>query len=57
MGLIQQTFLETDPAKFFENLGRVGEIKLSKSAAKIVCQQAEERLIWLLGVDVGTLDH
>ena len=57
MGLIQQEFPEPDPAKFFENLGHVGEIKLSQSAATLVCQQAESRLIWLLGVDVGILDH
>jgi len=56
MGLIQQTFPEPDPAKFFANLSRVEEIKLSQNAAKLVCQQAENHLIWVLGVDVGTLD-
>lgn len=56
MGLIHQTFPEPDPAKFFANRSRVGEIKLSQSAAKLVCQQAENHLIWVLGVDVGILD-
>ena len=48
---------EQDPVKFFENLNQTGEIKLSQSAAKLVCQQAKGRSIWILGVDVGNLDH
>ncbi len=57
MGLMQQMLPERNPVKFFENLSQIGEIKLSQSAAKLVCQQAEERSIWVLGVDVGILDH
>lgn len=57
MGLEQQNLPENNPAKFFETLNQTGEMKLSRKAASLVCQQAEERSIWVLGVDVGILDH
>lgn len=56
MGLKQQMFPEHDPVKFFESLNQPGEIKLSQSAANLVCRLAEEHSVWVLGVDVGILD-
>jgi len=56
MGLIKRMTPEIDPTKFFENLSQVGEIRLSRSAAKLVCRLAEGRSVWVLGVDVGILD-
>lgn len=57
MGLIPQKFPEHNPVKFFENLNQIGEVRFSQGAANLVCQLAEERSIWVLGVDVGILDH
>ncbi|WP_417790534.1 hypothetical protein [Terasakiella pusilla] len=44
---------ESNPMIYFEYFDIVGEIKLERQAAKLVCEMAIDHAIWILGIDVG----
>lgn len=49
-------FLEDNSAVYFEQLDLIGEIKFTRVAAKFICEEATNKDIWILGIDVGTVD-
>lgn len=49
--------LEQNPMLFFDQFHTAGEIIFDRSAAITVCENAIDKRIWILGVDVGTLQE
>ena len=46
---------ESNPITYFECFDSVGEVKLGRQAAKLVCEMATLHEIWILGIDAGNL--